>query len=117
MLKITSNTPSQLAIMENANVLARYASICQMVRDTHTHSYTTHTFVFQAVEVASRALQCVTVLHNPLLALTLLQLVHKGEELLLCVAMTLAAVLTSIYHLTFYSTVPLSARHCAHCGA
>uniref|UniRef100_A0A7N8Y7H6 Fructose-bisphosphate aldolase n=1 Tax=Mastacembelus armatus TaxID=205130 RepID=A0A7N8Y7H6_9TELE len=31
VLKITQNTPSQLAIMENANVLARYASICQMV--------------------------------------------------------------------------------------
>ncbi|KAI3360266.1 hypothetical protein L3Q82_014578, partial [Scortum barcoo] len=30
VLKITDNTPSQLAIMENANVLARYASICQM---------------------------------------------------------------------------------------
>ncbi|KAG7453619.1 fructose-bisphosphate aldolase A-like [Solea senegalensis] len=30
VLKITQNTPSQLAIMENANVLARYASICQM---------------------------------------------------------------------------------------
>ncbi|XP_069566023.1 fructose-bisphosphate aldolase A-like [Brachyistius frenatus] len=30
VLKITSTTPSQLAIMENANVLARYASICQM---------------------------------------------------------------------------------------
>lgn len=37
VLKITSTTPSQLAIMENANVLARYASICQMVRHTHTH--------------------------------------------------------------------------------
>ncbi|RXM93800.1 Fructose-bisphosphate aldolase A, partial [Acipenser ruthenus] len=31
VLKITANTPSSLAIMENANVLARYASICQMV--------------------------------------------------------------------------------------
>ncbi|KAL4658339.1 fructose-bisphosphate aldolase A-like [Arapaima gigas] len=31
VLKITSTTPSSLAIMENANVLARYASICQMV--------------------------------------------------------------------------------------
>ncbi|MGH0167535.1 UNVERIFIED_CONTAM: hypothetical protein FKN15_052782 [Acipenser sinensis] len=31
VLKITANTPSNLAIMENANVLARYASICQMV--------------------------------------------------------------------------------------
>ncbi|XP_075888565.1 fructose-bisphosphate aldolase A-like [Nelusetta ayraudi] len=30
VLKITENTPSELAIMENANVLARYASICQM---------------------------------------------------------------------------------------
>ncbi|XP_040047657.1 fructose-bisphosphate aldolase A [Gasterosteus aculeatus] len=30
VLKITPTTPSQLAIMENANVLARYASICQM---------------------------------------------------------------------------------------
>ena len=31
VLKITDSTPSQLAIMENANVLARYASICQQV--------------------------------------------------------------------------------------
>lgn len=30
VLKITSTTPSRLAIIENANVLARYASICQM---------------------------------------------------------------------------------------
>ncbi|XP_060112794.1 fructose-bisphosphate aldolase A isoform X1 [Heteronotia binoei] len=29
VLKITPTTPSHLAIMENANVLARYASICQ----------------------------------------------------------------------------------------
>ncbi|XP_006008571.1 fructose-bisphosphate aldolase C-B [Latimeria chalumnae] len=29
VLKISENTPSALAIMENANVLARYASICQ----------------------------------------------------------------------------------------
>lgn len=32
VLKISDNTPSALAIMENANVLARYASICQQVR-------------------------------------------------------------------------------------
>lgn len=32
VLKITPTTPSKLAILENANVLARYASICQMVR-------------------------------------------------------------------------------------
>lgn len=31
VLKIGENTPSPLAIMENANVLARYASICQQV--------------------------------------------------------------------------------------
>jgi len=30
VLKITQNTPSYQAIMENANVLARYASICQL---------------------------------------------------------------------------------------
>uniref|UniRef100_H3DCM1 Fructose-bisphosphate aldolase n=1 Tax=Tetraodon nigroviridis TaxID=99883 RepID=H3DCM1_TETNG len=30
VLKITPTTPSKLAILENANVLARYASICQM---------------------------------------------------------------------------------------
>uniref|UniRef100_A0AAY5K5L3 Fructose-bisphosphate aldolase n=1 Tax=Esox lucius TaxID=8010 RepID=A0AAY5K5L3_ESOLU len=29
VLKISEHTPSELAIMENANVLARYASICQ----------------------------------------------------------------------------------------
>ncbi|GAA6069210.1 fructose-bisphosphate aldolase C-B, partial [Tachysurus ichikawai] len=29
VLKISETTPSELAIMENANVLARYASICQ----------------------------------------------------------------------------------------
>lgn len=34
VLKITPTTPSSLAIMENANVLARYASICQMVSHT-----------------------------------------------------------------------------------
>merc|ERR1712212_1002726 len=32
VLKISDSTPSQLAIMENANVLARYASICQQNR-------------------------------------------------------------------------------------
>merc|ERR1712136_550391 len=32
VLKISDDTPSQLAIMENANVLARYASICQQNR-------------------------------------------------------------------------------------
>lgn len=32
VLKITENTPSKLAILENANVLARYASICQSAR-------------------------------------------------------------------------------------
>lgn len=32
MLKIARNTPSYQAIMENANVLARYASICQSQR-------------------------------------------------------------------------------------
>lgn len=32
VLKIGENTPSSLAILENANVLARYASICQQVR-------------------------------------------------------------------------------------
>lgn len=31
VLKIGEHTPSALAIMENANVLARYASICQQV--------------------------------------------------------------------------------------
>ena len=32
VLKISTNTPSPLAILENANVLARYASICQANR-------------------------------------------------------------------------------------
>jgi len=32
VLKITKDTPSKLAILENANVLARYASICQSAR-------------------------------------------------------------------------------------
>lgn len=31
VLKISETTPSELAIFENANVLARYASICQQV--------------------------------------------------------------------------------------
>ena len=31
VLKISESTPSALAILENANVLARYASICQQV--------------------------------------------------------------------------------------
>ena len=30
VLKIGKNTPSYLGMLENANVLARYASICQM---------------------------------------------------------------------------------------
>lgn len=30
-LKISSHCPSYLAMLENANVLARYASICQQV--------------------------------------------------------------------------------------
>lgn len=34
VLKITDKFPSQLAILENANVLARYASCCQQVRAT-----------------------------------------------------------------------------------
>ena len=33
VLKISETTPSELAIFENANVLARYASICQQVND------------------------------------------------------------------------------------
>jgi len=31
VLKISSHTPSYLAMLENANVLARYAMICQQV--------------------------------------------------------------------------------------
>lgn len=31
VLKIGSHTPSHTAMLENANVLARYASICQQV--------------------------------------------------------------------------------------
>lgn len=34
VLKISDHTPSPLAILENANVLARYASICQQVEYT-----------------------------------------------------------------------------------
>ncbi|KAK2156731.1 hypothetical protein LSH36_206g00023 [Paralvinella palmiformis] len=33
VLKINPNNPSYLALLENANVLARYASICQQVMD------------------------------------------------------------------------------------
>lgn len=33
VLKISSHNPSYLAMLENANVLARYASICQQVSD------------------------------------------------------------------------------------
>ena len=36
VLQIGSHTPSHLAMMENANVLARYASICQMVYCTYS---------------------------------------------------------------------------------
>ena len=32
VLKISAHNPSYLAMLENANVLARYASICQAVR-------------------------------------------------------------------------------------
>lgn len=35
-LKIRRNTPSYLAMLENANVLARYASICQQVVLAHS---------------------------------------------------------------------------------
>ena len=35
VLKISTHNPSYLALMENANVLARYASVCQQV---HTHA-------------------------------------------------------------------------------
>lgn len=35
VLKISDTNPSKLAITENANVLARYSSICQQVRATH----------------------------------------------------------------------------------
>ena len=34
VLKISTHNPSYLAMMENANVLARYASICQQVTNT-----------------------------------------------------------------------------------
>lgn len=39
VLKITPTTPSRLAIIENANVLARYASICQMVRKGEVRTF------------------------------------------------------------------------------
>lgn len=32
VIKISADNPSYQAVMENANVLARYASICQVVR-------------------------------------------------------------------------------------
>lgn len=48
VLKITPTTPSSLAIRENANVLARYASICQMVR--HTDAYP-HRIIIQMNKV------------------------------------------------------------------
>ena len=32
VLKITDHTPTYLAMLENANVLARYAAVCQQVR-------------------------------------------------------------------------------------
>lgn len=53
VLKITRTTPSKLAIMENANVLARYASICQMVRHTQTpkHQNTTNFVFSQYIDV------------------------------------------------------------------
>ena len=40
VMKITPTTPSRLAIVENANVLARYASICQMVRGSDSKTKT-----------------------------------------------------------------------------
>jgi len=39
VLKISSHTPSYLAMLENANVLARYAMICQQVRQAHSCHY------------------------------------------------------------------------------
>jgi fructose-bisphosphate aldolase, class I len=38
-LKIGKGMPSQLAILENANVLARYASICQQVKTNFRSSF------------------------------------------------------------------------------
>lgn len=37
VLKISDGCPSALAIAENANVLARYASICQQVHPQRTN--------------------------------------------------------------------------------
>lgn len=42
VLKISDTTPSELAIMENANVLARYASICQQVRASNPDTLCVH---------------------------------------------------------------------------
>lgn len=48
VLKISNHTPSKLAILENANVLARYASICQMVRQKSlkSHSFLINIIIF-----------------------------------------------------------------------
>jgi fructose-bisphosphate aldolase, class I len=39
VLKISKHTPSYQAMLENANVLARYASICQQVNGFCVYSY------------------------------------------------------------------------------
>jgi len=44
VLKIQKHTPSYLSMMESANVLARYAAVCQQVRsaDSYLRSLTTN---------------------------------------------------------------------------
>ena len=44
VLKINAYSPSYLAMVENANVLARYASICQQV--FNTRNYKLHCIVY-----------------------------------------------------------------------
>lgn len=60
VLKISDTNPSKLAITENANVLARYSSICQQVRTSYykpcLYMYVMHLFcsdnLFPSVSMA-----------------------------------------------------------------
>ena len=135
VLKITSTTPSQLAIMENANVLARYASICQMVRHTHTHTHT-HTHIHTQstathiyIPVKEPCFVNVVMWHSSYTIQYTVgptsncvkvgkQATTPIEEVLLSVVVTLVALFTSIHYLpSSLAVLPPPAWHCAHRGA
>lgn len=56
MLKVSDTNPSKLAITENANVLARYCSICQQVRTTVNIAKSLNPFLFALIPTLSTVL-------------------------------------------------------------